>query len=97
VFDHFQTVVRAIGIKVRHGMARSSRDDVTGGATLSFDIEPEHPHAGEVLGLLKRLRSEVNELWTKVQSHNDAHPIADEKRIEVSFYLGQCVIPADEE
>jgi hypothetical protein len=97
VFDHFHTVVRAIGLKVRRGVARSSRDDVVGGATLSFDIAPEHPHAAEVLGLLKRVRTDANELWTKVQAHNDAHPVAEETKMEVSFYFGQCVIPADEE
>ena len=97
VFDHFQTVVRAIGSKVRRGVARSSRDDVVGGATLSFDIAPGHPHAEEVLGMLKRVRTDANELWTKVQNHNDAHPIAEDDKMEVSFYFGQCVIPADEE
>ena len=97
VFDHFQTMVRAIGSKVRRGVARSSRDDVVGGATLSFDIEPEHPHAEAVLGMLKRVRTDANELWTKVQDYNAGHPIAEDKKMEVSFYFGQCVIPPDEE
>jgi hypothetical protein len=97
VFDHFQTVVRAIGTKVRRGVARSTRDDVIGGATLSYDICPDHPHHDEVLGMLKNVRAEANELWTKVQRYNDEHPIAEDERIEVSFYFGQCVTPADEE
>jgi len=97
VFDHFQTVVRAIGTKVRGGVARSSRDDVNGGATLSFDVHPGHPQQAEVLGLLKRVRAEVNELWSKVQHHNDQHPIPEDTGTEVSFYFGQCVTPADED
>jgi hypothetical protein len=97
VFDHFQTVVRAIGTKVRRGVARSSRDDVNGGATLSFDVSPEHPQYAQVLGLLKRVRTEVNELWSEVQRHNQQHPLPEDKRMEVSFYFGQCVTPADEE
>ena len=97
VFDHFQTVVRAIGTKVRRGVARSTQDDVVGGATLSYDIHAAHPHAAEVLGLLKRVRAEANELWTRVQGHNERHPIGDDVRMEVSFYFGQCVTPPDEE
>jgi hypothetical protein len=97
VFDHFQTVVRAIGTKVRRGVARSTRDDVIGGATLSYDVHPTHPHHDEVLGLLKRVRAEANELWAKVQRHNDGHPVPEDVKMEVSFYFGQCVTPADEE
>jgi DNA-binding transcriptional ArsR family regulator len=97
VLDHFQTVVRAIGSKVRRGVARSSRDDVVGGATLSFDVHPEHPYAAEVLGLLKHVRAQANELWTKVEAHNETHPVPDDSRLEVSFYFGQNVIPADED
>jgi hypothetical protein len=78
-------------------VARSTQDDVVGGATLSFDIHPAHPHATEVLGLLKHVRAEANELWSKVQDHNDAHPVPDDTKLEVSFYFGQCVTPADEE
>jgi hypothetical protein len=97
VFDHFQTVVRAIGTKVRRGVARSQGGDVNGGATLCFDIHPEHPHATAVLGLLERVRKDVNALWDEVQRHNAQHPIAEEQKTEVAFYFGQCVTPADEE
>jgi hypothetical protein len=97
VFDHFQTVVRAIGLKLRRGAPRSSADDTIGGATLSFDIHPEHPHRDEVLGLLKRVRGEANELWSRVQQYNEQHPIPEQGRAEVSFYFGQCVTPADED
>jgi hypothetical protein len=97
VFDHFQTVVRAIGKKVRSGVARSKAGDVNGGATLCFDIHPAHPRKGEVLGLLERVRKDVNALWDEVQRYNAAHPMTDDDRTEVAFYFGQCVTPPDEE
>jgi hypothetical protein len=97
VFDHFQTVVRALSSKVRQGMTRSTNDAVVGGATLSFDVHATHPRRQEVLDLLKRVRGEVNELWAQVQLYNDENPIAEEDRIEVSFYFGQCVTWPDQE
>lgn len=97
VFDHFQTVVRAIGTKVRRGKARSTQADVVGGATLGFDLHAAHPQREEVLGLLARVRAEVNELWGRVEAHNAQHPIADDDKMEVSFYFGQCVTEPDEE
>jgi hypothetical protein len=97
VFDHFQTVVKAIGRKARRGMARSAADHLNGGATLTFDVGPEHPQREAVYGLLKRVRAEVNELWTLVQAHNEHTPIPDEQKVEVSFYFGQCVTGPDDE
>jgi hypothetical protein len=97
VFDHFQAVVRAIGSKVRRGLARSAHDDVVGGATLTFDVHPGHPYRDQVLGLLKRVRSEVNDLWTQVQRHNEQNPVPEESKFEVSFYFGQSVTPSDED
>jgi hypothetical protein len=97
VFDHFQTVVRAISSKVRQGVARSASDNVVGGATLSFDIHDAHPHREEVLGLLKRIRGEVNETWSKVQQHNADNPVPAEAITEVSFYFGQCLTLPDGE
>lgn len=97
VFDHFQAVAQAIACKVQQGVARSMPDDVVGGATLTFDIGPHHPNRQEVLGLLKRVRGEVNELWSRVQDHNEEHPIADGERTGVSFYFGQAVTEPDKE
>jgi hypothetical protein len=91
VFDHFQTVVRAIASKVRLGTPRSAADQVVGGSTLSFDIHNEHPQRDEVLGLLKRVRDEVNEVWSRVQEYNEQHPVPEDGKTEVSFYFGQCV------
>jgi len=97
VFDHFQTVVRAIGMKVRRGVTRSSRDDVVGGATLSFDIHADHPCKDEVLCLLRQVRAQANDLWKRVEEHNAAHPVEPALRTEVSFYFGQCVTTDEEE
>lgn len=97
VFDHFQAVVRAISSKVRKGEARSSGDNVIGGATLCFDIHDQHPQREEVLGLLKRVRAEVNDLWAKVQQHNADNPVPEESITEVSFYFGQCLTLPDGE
>ena len=97
VFDHFQTVVKAIGSKARRGVSRSAEDHLNGGATLTFDVSPEHPHREAVYGLLKRIRADVNELWATVQAHNDRVPIPDEQKVEVAFYFGQCVTGPDDE
>lgn len=96
VFDHFQTVVRAIGTKVRRGVSHSSHADVNGGATLTFVLPPAHPDKDEVLSLLRRVRTDVNELWNRVQEHNAKHPIPEEGVTEVSFYFGQYVTQEDE-
>ena len=86
-----------IGTKLRLGAPRSVSDDVVGGATITFDVCNNHPHRDKVLGLLKRVRADVNDLWNEVQKYNEQHPIDDENRTEVSFYFGQCVTPPDEE
>ena len=96
VFDHFQAVVRAIGTKVRRGLARSTGTDVNGGATLTFAVHDDHPDKEEVLGLLRRVRGDVNELWNRVHRYNQLHPIAEGAATEVSFYFGQCVTSEDE-
>jgi hypothetical protein len=96
VLDHFRAVSSAIASKLRRGSPRSAADDVVGGATLSFDIEPGHPHAEAVYALLRRLRSEVNELWNQVTDYNRAHPIQESTRIRVYFYLGQTVEDIEE-
>jgi hypothetical protein len=97
VFDHFQAVVRAIGSKVSRGRPQSAHDDVVGGATLTFDVGPGHPYRDDVLGLLRTVRAEVNELWAKVQRHNEEHPIPEETKTEVSFYFGQSLAAHDDE
>lgn len=89
VFDHFAAVARAIGAKLRRGPPQSVADDVTGGATLTFELSPDHPLRDEVRGLLRRVRTEVNELWERVGAHNQEHPIDEARRERVTFYFGQ--------
>jgi DNA-binding MarR family transcriptional regulator len=91
VFDHFQAVANAIASKLRRGSARSQQADVVGGATLSFDIHDGHPHKEAVLGLLQRVRADVNALWNQVRAHNEAHPIDDDSKTTVWFYFGQNI------
>ena len=90
VFDHFSTVAASIAAKVRLGAA-SRHGEAIGGATYTFDVHDEHPARERVLGLLTRMRGEVDALWQEVSSHNRAHPVADELKTRVSFYFGQNV------
>ena len=89
VFDHFSAVARAIAAKVRRGAPQSEADDVVGGATLTFELSASHPLRSEVRGLLRRVRADVNELWSRVGEHNDRQPIADADKELVTFYFGQ--------
>lgn len=94
VWDHFQAVVTAIGIKLQRGAPKSEADDIVGGATLSFDVYPGHPHSERVYGLLKRVRADVNEIWSEVAEYNRNHlPPAEKSR--VTFYFGQSVVEED--
>ncbi len=102
VFDHFQTVCVAIATKLRQGHARSTREDTTGGATLSFEIDDAHPNRDEVLGLLQRVRAQANELWHRVEEHNARHrgapvPTCLDRPRRVSFYVGQVEMPSEDE
>lgn len=93
VLDHFRAVAKAIAAKVRRGRPRSAEDDIVGGATLSFKVQPNHPHWRRVLELLARTRGDVNALWNEVEEHNVAHPFPDEDATRVWFYFGQYVEP----
>jgi predicted RecB family nuclease len=64
---------------------------------LRFQIEPGHPFEAEVLGLLGRVRAELDEFWQRVSDYNDKHPIDPERRIDVCFYYGQCASELDSE
>ena len=95
VFDHFSAVSAAIAAKVRSGPG-SREADVVGGATLSFDVHPEHPLQHEVFALLARVRAEVNEVWGRVVEHNRRDPPPVERLRRVTFYFGQNVEDAGE-
>jgi hypothetical protein len=96
VFDHFSAVARAIAGKIRRGAPRSEADDTVGGATLTFEIHPGHPHEHEVLSLLARVRRDVNDLWAKVQVENDRETAPSGARKRVTFYFGQNIEDADD-
>jgi hypothetical protein len=95
VFDHFQALVSAISAKVQGAGPRSSQGDTIGGTTLTFDISAEHPLQAEVLGLLARVRGDLNAVWQRVCAHNADHPLSDDERIRVRFYFGQNVTDSD--
>lgn len=95
VFDHFQTVCVALATKLRRGKARSSAQDTTGGQTVTFEIDDEHPQKDEVLAHLARVRDQTNELWARVEQHNKAVP--REGRARVAFYVGQVEMNAEDE
>ncbi len=92
VCDHFGAVATAIASKLSSPQSRA--DDTVGGATLRFTVYPDHPLYEDVRGLLGRVRSEVNELWSRVHEHNRKHPPPDEAQ-KVTFYFGQTA-PASE-
>jgi hypothetical protein len=101
VFDHFSAVARAIAGKIRRGAPRSEADDEVGGATLTFEIHPGHPHEREVLALLARVRRDVNDLWARVQAENDRIDAASDggashAKQRVTFYFGQNVEDIDD-
>jgi hypothetical protein len=95
VFDHFQMVCVALATKLNQGKPRSDTGDTTGGQTLTFEIDDDHPEREAVLSLLARVRSETNQLWNRVEEHNRASPRLDRQR--VGFYLGQVEFLRDDE
>ncbi|MDF3065262.1 MAG: hypothetical protein K0R38_863 [Polyangiaceae bacterium] len=95
VFDHFQALVGAVGAKLQGAGPRSSHADLVGGTTLTFDVSAEHPLHQEVLGLLARVRGDLNAVWKRVCEHNAEHPISDDERVRVRFYFGQNVIDSE--
>jgi len=95
IFDHFQMMCVALATKLNRGKPRADAADTTGGQTVSFEIDDEHPERDAVLGLLARVRSETNDLWQRVEAHNRAVPKADRRR--VGFYLGQVELPTGDD
>ena len=95
VFDHFQTECVAIATKLSRGQVQALADDTTGGATLSFDIDDDHPFRDEVRGLLASVRAQANELWERVEAHNAQHPPEGARRVR--FYVGQVESLSEDE
>lgn len=91
VFDHYRAVLDAIAKKLRLRTEDSDTARFVGGATLVFDLHPEHPMKDEVLQLLDATRSHVNALWERVSQHNREHPFDRDQVMPVTFYFGQNV------
>jgi len=92
VFDHFQAMVKTITCRLREGRAGASPDDRIGGSTYTFEVWPEHPYAAEAYGMLSAFRSAIGELRRKIEEYNAARELP-ENHVQVSLYVGQCVIP----
>jgi hypothetical protein len=90
LLDHYQTVVRAIGVKLTQGKSSAFPADRVGGSTYSFDVWPGHPHAEAVYGLLAEHRKQISGLWSEVAAHNRENA-RRHGRDRVSFYFGQMV------
>ncbi len=95
VFNQFSAVAQTIAAKLRIG-TRAEAADQTGGATYTFTVFDGHPHEQEILGLLSRMRSEMDELWDRVSAYNQQHAVPDGAN-RVCFYFGQNVRPANDE
>jgi hypothetical protein len=88
VCDHFGAVATAIASKLKSPQSRA--DDTIGGSTLRFSVHEGHPLKDEVRGLLRRVRDDVEELWTRVHDHNvQVPPPKDAEKI--TFYYGQSI------
>ena len=41
--------------------------------------------------MLQRVRDDVNEVWNKVVESEKTHPVPEDAKIKVTFYMGQNV------
>ena len=91
LWDHFQAMVTAMGIKLRAGQDSSLPQDVLGGSTYSFDVWPDHPCEDEAMGLLRDTRKRISECRARVTEYNDNNEKPAEGWSRVTFYVGQGV------
>lgn len=96
LFDHYQAVVTAISTKLRLGGSGESSEHV-GGSTYSYFVWPGHPLEQEVLGLLRRLRSEAASLRQRVDAYNEQADRKREDMTRVIAYVGQTLVEQDSE
>jgi hypothetical protein len=92
VFDHFQAMVKTITCRLRSGRAAPNLDDRIGGSTYTLDVWPGHPHEAEAYATLGVLRERLGELRQRIENHN-AQQTVPENHVQVSLYVGQCLIP----
>lgn len=99
VYDHFQAVVKTICNRIDRDAADESTarfKDLTGGATYTFNVGPDHPLEGEVLNILSEFRRRCSDLRRRVAAHNEEHGHSEPNE-NVVVYAGQCVIPQEDE
>jgi predicted nucleic acid-binding protein len=96
VFDHFQAMVSTIAAKLRLGQDQADLHDTIGGSTYGFTVWHGHPLEKDVLGLLRKMRSQASDLRSSVHAYNADHPPPHDA-IGVIAYMGQTVQTTDEE
>lgn len=97
LFDHYQTMVHAIGHKLQNGQTQSLPGDKLGGSTYIFEIWDGHAMTERIEGLLAHYREELGQLWTDIQAYNQQSHSQRPGRRKVSFYLGQDIMELDDE
>jgi hypothetical protein len=93
VFDHFQAVVKTICCRTRDD--RTTATDV-GGSTYTLDVWPGHPLEEEARATLSRLRGNLVDLRRRIEEFN-AESGVPALHDQVVLYVGQCVIPQDQD
>jgi hypothetical protein len=94
VFDHFKALVNTITTRLREERAAPSLADRTGGSTYTLEVWPSHPQEARVYDTLRGLRERLGELRAQVEEYNAEH-MRPENFAKVLLYVGQCVIPQD--
>jgi hypothetical protein len=96
LFDHYQAVVTAICTKLRLGGSAEASEHI-GGSTYSYFVWPGHPLEQEVLGLLRRLRTEAASLRQRVDAFNEQTDRKREDMTRVIAYVGQTLVEQETE
>ncbi len=96
VFDHFGAVTRVLTTRLRELKSATLPPGWVGGSTYHFDVWKGHPLFDEVTGLLQRYRAQTSELSERVRAHNASVSGGAAEVQEVTFYVGQTVIPQGE-
>lgn len=89
LYDHFHSVCRALGKKIRLGRFEASPDDLVGGSTYTFEVPPGSPVHGEILAFLKRCNEQLAQ-WREATAQFEGNPDG-ETLDRVTIYVGQMV------
>lgn len=93
LFHHFQALVIALTRKLS---GQPAPPNAQGGSTYEFLVWDGHPQAAEIFGLLAEVRARASALRAANTEHNErvGRP---EHATRVTFYMGQSVIPGEDE